>query len=382
MPKPLTIDEIRNFLIKNNFDLLSSSYQNCATPLHISCDRGHVQVTNYEKIRKKIFCRECFTEDRLQKAHLVAKRNNGECLTHEYENNQSNFTWKCFQGHVWESKYSNVVNSGSWCPFCSSGIYERFCRESLEFIFQEKFPKKRPNWLKNENNNTLELDGFSEKLSIAFEHNGAYHYKDIGYFNKSRNLSQIKVDDHIKQKTCKLKKIKLIIIPEIFTILPLKGFKNHLMKEFKRLKINPPKNFNKYDVNKVNIKSCKIQELQKIAKEKGGFLLSDVYLGSQTKLTWKCNEGHIWEATAAQVKHETWCPKCSLKERAKKKTKNNQGKVLAKAKKEKGNIISFDGETVNSNVLIECSEGHQWTTKMANIIYSDSWCPFCARKKD
>lgn len=57
-----------------------------------------------------------------------------------------------------------------------------------------------------------------------------------------------------------------------------------------------------------------IQEMQEIAKEKGGECLSPVYANSRIKLKWKCKAGHIWEATSNNIKRY-WCPFCAVENR-------------------------------------------------------------------
>ena len=52
-----------------------------------------------------------------------------------------------------------------------------------------------------------------------------------------------------------------------------------------------------------------IEEMQAIARQRGGLCLSNTYLNSKTKLKWQCAYGHIWEATPRDVKHRgKWCP--------------------------------------------------------------------------
>jgi hypothetical protein len=53
-----------------------------------------------------------------------------------------------------------------------------------------------------------------------------------------------------------------------------------------------------------------IEEMQKIAKERGGNCLSDTYINNQTKLLWECAEGHQWEARPNDIKRGKWCPEC------------------------------------------------------------------------
>jgi len=56
----------------------------------------------------------------------------------------------------------------------------------------------------------------------------------------------------------------------------------------------------------------KIEDMQKIAYERGGRCLSEKYINNETKLTWECNKGHIWEAKPNHITStaKSWCPIC------------------------------------------------------------------------
>ena len=58
-----------------------------------------------------------------------------------------------------------------------------------------------------------------------------------------------------------------------------------------------------------------VEEMQRIAKERGGECLSAKYINAKEKLKWKCSEGHEWKAPASSVKRGSWCPACSGKQR-------------------------------------------------------------------
>jgi hypothetical protein len=59
-----------------------------------------------------------------------------------------------------------------------------------------------------------------------------------------------------------------------------------------------------------------IEEMQDIAKERGGECLSKKYTNSWTKLRWRCKEGHVWKSTPNNIKHQgSWCPICARKKR-------------------------------------------------------------------
>ena len=54
-----------------------------------------------------------------------------------------------------------------------------------------------------------------------------------------------------------------------------------------------------------------IEEMQEIAKLRGGECLSKSYTNNLTKLKWRCKVGHDWEATPSSIKHfKSWCPIC------------------------------------------------------------------------
>jgi hypothetical protein len=60
-----------------------------------------------------------------------------------------------------------------------------------------------------------------------------------------------------------------------------------------------------------------LHELQRIAIQKGGQCLSLEYLNSSKSLRWKCTVGHEWLARASSIKAGSWCPVCAHNQRLK-----------------------------------------------------------------
>ena len=61
-----------------------------------------------------------------------------------------------------------------------------------------------------------------------------------------------------------------------------------------------------------------LQQMQEIAKKRGGECLSTEYSNNMEHLKWRCKFGHFWDASAYQIKTKGhWCPHCcgSLSER-------------------------------------------------------------------
>ena len=57
-----------------------------------------------------------------------------------------------------------------------------------------------------------------------------------------------------------------------------------------------------------------VEDIEAIAKRKGGTCLSEEFTSSRLKLKFRCKEGHVWEARAdALLYADKWCPDCGRK---------------------------------------------------------------------
>ena len=66
---------------------------------------------------------------------------------------------------------------------------------------------------------------------------------------------------------------------------------------------------------KTGKKKLTIEECQEFAKTKGGICLSEVYTYNHIKMQWKCQNNHIWNANFNNIKTGTWCPECAGKKK-------------------------------------------------------------------
>jgi hypothetical protein len=67
-----------------------------------------------------------------------------------------------------------------------------------------------------------------------------------------------------------------------------------------------------------------LKQLQDIARERGGFCLSEQYVSSTTKLRWRCADDHEWEAVPSSIKSGRWCPICAIKMRVESRKKSRR----------------------------------------------------------
>lgn len=116
-----------------------------------------------------------------------------------------------------------------------------------------------------------------------------------------------------------------------------------------------------------NISPIIIEDMREIAKERGGKCLSDIYINNQTKLRWKCKNGHEWEATPNCIKSKYWCPECrklTIKEMREIATSRN------------GECLSEKCIGAFINLRWKCEKKHEWEATPHNI-KNGTWCPIC-----
>lgn len=115
-----------------------------------------------------------------------------------------------------------------------------------------------------------------------------------------------------------------------------------------------------------------IKEMQEIAKSHGGKCLSQKYINSQTKLKWKCEKGHVWEAVPNSIKLGTWCFICGGKELL---TIEEMRKI---AESHEGKCLSNVYTNSKTRLKWQCNKGHIWEATPLTVKNQKSWCPVCA----
>ncbi|NOU91979.1 hypothetical protein GC093_01845 [Paenibacillus sp. LMG 31456] len=357
---------------KQNGECLSTQYTDSQTKLTWKCEKGHVFDAQPNNVSYGKWCPRCSNEkvgllSRLPFEVIVqaAAEKGGACLSNEddYFAGNSLLMWQCSEGHIWKTRAASI-RRGSWCPVCNRGFNERKCHLILEELLGKPFEKNR-DVLEG-----YELDGYNAEIGIAFEYHGLQHYEYVEIFHRSiENFHKQKERDRFKRKLCENKGICLISVP--YTVSHDDTlFSNFIYLSLKKKKIDckPPRK--DLDLKTVRIKKTNdLLELKRHAENRGGTCLSEVYLGSEVKLPWKCAKGHIWEAIPYSVKSGTWCPVCgSLKmsiEEMHETAASRGGKCLS--------------ETYVNNItplLWVCSENHEWYAKPTRV-KAGSWCPVC-----
>lgn len=377
----LDLNAMVQLAAKKGGKCLSSSYRNNRTKLLWRCATGHEFTMTPTHVKAGHWCPICAGVGHLsiQNMHELAKSRGGKCRSKKYINNKTKILWECCEGHQWRA-VPNSIMSGRWCPECSAGLGERICREFFEQLFSSEFPKSRPHWLRNQRGNLMELDGYSEELMIAFEHQGTQHYRELKVYGIGTDeLVLRQCDDEEKKALCNAMGIKLLVIPEIPGLLPVEKLKPFIRVQCLKQNIRIPELFDQIEVKfdrvyRFPFSKSRFKELCEIARKWGGKCLSNGYLSTKTKMEWQCSEGHRWEAVPGTILKGLWCPHCSGIARG------TLERCRETAEARGGACLSDVYINNRDPMQWRCSQGHIWKTSWHSIV-NGHWCPECSKDR-
>lgn len=380
--------------------------------------------------------RNQFMKDRdfLAELQEIARQRGGIVLSSEYIRSDVKLRFACADGHEWDSR-PNDVRRGTWCPSCANKT-EGMVRRYLECRFGEPMPSRRLPWLVDQLGKQRVLDGYSEELKLAFEYHGVQHFEHTKFFHTDKTLEQQQDRDAFVRDACADAGVTLLEIPSLpdgYTQAAFVAHMDALLRAQPTLPSEVPGGLEQFLAMPERI--SKLAEVQTLAESLGGKCLSTKFIASNSKLTWQCAKGHTWDAIPKTVKKGHWCPYCSncrrvspledLRKLAQEKGGvchsteyinnatplkftcahghdfesapttlwdqkswcpvcggNRVHKPLERLKKlaeARGGVL-LSTKYVNDSTKVEfrCAEGHEWSTTPRAFVHNGSWCKRCA----
>lgn len=359
-----TLYDLQSLALEREGKCLSEVFTRIKDKYDWECKYGHHWPATAQNVLGGSWCLGT-----LEEMQQIAKGRGGECLATEYIDSFTKLPFRCQNGHHFKLK-PNRVNRGGWCKHCNVLIGESICRFYLELIFAAPFPKANPSWL-HLKRGSYELDGYSEGLGIAFEHHGTYHYKPDRLRSKNElDVKKRQEKDRIKEKLCRDNKVKLIVIPEMFSMTSLVDLGEVVMKQCKVLGIDVP-NYQpsaEIDFNSAYVSSYAkgmMERLRLKAAERGGKCVATTWLGAEAKLAFECEKGHTFRSLPFDVLDGHWCLICSGRApiglEAVKELANSYG----------GDCLSEIYVNVSSLLIFVCKNG---------VIFEDNYAKVKARQ--
>jgi hypothetical protein len=233
-----------------------------------------------------------------------------------YINNKEPIEIKCQEEihPIMKHSYNKFINKKLTCKFCTGNmnIDEEICRMIMQILFpNEIFKNSRLQCMGG-----LELDGYNEKLNLAFEYNGKQHYHHITFYHKDVESFNKQLErDKQKIELCKQNKINLITIP--YNVHKMVDKFNFIKKELKDLNIlfDDTITINEHEIiATIGSHNTMLQECIDFAESKGGKCLSDKYLGYDQELKFVCERNHHFTSTKKRINNERFCRDCQYED--------------------------------------------------------------------
>ena len=364
-------------MIENKKGILLNKHLNKNLCLNIKCQNNHFFTLSQDDMAKN-WCQECNNkiqhkkitkDDNYEKIEHIVSENKGSILTDIYYGLDIELPFCCENEHVWLEKPKNIMKN-KWCQQCKGFFSERLCNIILEYLFDKKFVKYRPDWLINKDGNKMELDMHNEELKLALEYNGIQHYRYIDYYHKTKeNFNKRKESDKIKVESCEKNKINLIVVPYTVTTNKLYEYiRNECIKYgYQNIKTEPI-DYNNFD----ELKNWKISKLNKIknhAVNLGGLCLSDRYFDSYTPMIFKCKNNHSFKITSRKLTQGVWCKLCKFSEQ--------QLSIIAEQiKKYNGTCSEKIYKHCRQKLNFTCEKGHLFFMTRESLTLG-RWCNLC-----
>ena len=210
----------------------------------------------------------------------------------------------------------HVKEQRTLCLECSTRRSERIVRAYCEALFGTPFPQSRPEWLVNPATGyALHLDGYSESLQVAFEHDGPQHSGTAFLSMTPDQIQRLQQRDARKDEMCQVQGVRLIRVPALNQILPLKQLRSHILDACRKLGVRVPYPDAPVDCVAITPEDVRLfDEVRAVVESRGGRILSPAYLGSAEPLEIDCGNGHTFWMAPHKLKDRQfrWCRKCYM----------------------------------------------------------------------
>lgn len=307
----------------------------------------------------------------IQAMILLAGKRGGRCLSTLYVNSTSPLLWQCSAGHQWSAVPASI-RKGSWCPDCA-GV-RRMTLEQMQVIAESRG---------------------GSCLSECYL-NSATKLKWLCSAGHEWSATPLQIKQGHWCPFCAR------IVP--LTLLQLQRMAAHNGGEClssEDVRSSKPVRWkcafgHEWQARASSIRAgtwcpvcthnqkLKLEQMQQIARERGGRCLSTSYKSGRTPLLWECGKGHRWSASPANVKDGTrrkgtWCLQCYNSRRTfheRHGIETMRDIALARG----GRCLSIEYLSSKSKLIWQCVRGHRWQALPASVVQG-TWCAVCARNQ-
>ena len=298
----------------------------------------------------------------------LAKKRGGLCISAHYANSHSPLTWECVSGHRW-SATPGSIKKGRWCPECA-GV-RRLTLGQMQKVAESRGGRCLSQFYVSSASKLTWCCSAGHEWSATASQIRKGHWCPFCARVARLTLQEVQLIAARKEGQC-------LSLEYMDPAKPLR-WKCAAGHEWQAR--GSSIRAGRWCPVCAHNQELSLQEMQEIARERGGRCLSTVYENGHTPLIWECKLGHHWKAVPSRVKNGsrrkgTWCPKCcSLRRVIHKKHFIEDMRDLAVSRA--GRCLSAEYVGSKSKLLWQCAQRHRWQA-LPSSIKQGSWCPTCA----
>ena len=283
--------------------------------IEVRCSEGHQWNTQAYRVSKYgNWCKSCSSVEGakrrypifLRKAQKLAEEKGGKLLSNEYKPNKK-LEWQCAEGHVWKTKL-NSVSIGYWCHKCAYIKIGLNDSRRLNIKIMKKWAAK--------------FDG--EYLDLEYKNiRKPARWRCAKGHEFSRPPGQVRAGNWCRRCVYNTDRIE----QEFYDVVYEKGGKI-ISGEYKNaysefiIECSEGHQWETYPHSvkggdvwcrrcSLNINEREV-ELAEYVWIRGGKVIAGELNNTNSYMTIKCKNGHIWDCTFHNlVKHNSWCKQCS-----------------------------------------------------------------------
>ena len=305
-------------------------------------------------------------ESMLDRLHDHAAALGGKCLAIGYKNCKTKVRWRCQHGHSWDATSLNVLHNKSWCPECARNTQ----RNPLQRL-QDHARARGGRCLSTSKYNSSKTKVLWQcKLGHTWEatpdgvlYGGTWCPKCSrkGRTYKRRSLKDLHEHAASLGGRCLATTYEGVRVPVLWQCR-----KGHTW----RMRPNNVLNSKTWCPICAGNTLVDLRRLQEHAAHRDGKCLAKKYVNGCSKVTWKCEHGHTWQAAPTNILNKgQWCPHCR---------KIGLPRLQAHASALGGRCLANSYKNSYEKLPWECKVGHTWEASAGSVLHHNTWCPECA----
>ena len=291
----------------------------------------------------------------IEEFQALAANKGGRCLSTEYRNKESKLEWECSKGHTWLA-IPNSVKRGSWCPTCNG-------RPVVTLEDMHRLAEKR-------GGACLSKEYLGDGVKLWWQCEKGHKWDAIP--------SAVKRNSWCPQcvgKRADIAKLQRMAAKWGGRCLSTKYVGALAQYEWEcteghRFPAQANNVLNYWCPKCAGNQRLTLQEVKDFAQSVGLECLSETYTNNNTKMLWRCAEGHVWPAVFGGIQQGNGCPKCSGVARV------TLEELQELAGSRGGECLASEIVGVDFHVRWRCGDGHEWEAVPASV-KAGRWCAEC-----